>query len=188
MKKWIYFMLMLLVAMALVSCAGQTKVEEPQPQEVVEEEILPETVKRQSWKDAEESEGWEKFDKSDRVKFLQVEHTAPASVPILDGSYGERLIEVTVDSAIESQKVEWTLENSGPFAVWVVATSDGEMEHPIKIEAKASSALETMLKDGYSYLVVDCVGGQETTLTIKAKYGDADAKTVRGKNMKVVWF
>ncbi len=188
MKRWIYCILIVMVAMALVSCAGQTKVEKPQPQEVMEEEMLPEIVMRQSRKDAKESEAWKKFDKSERVKFLQVEHTAPASAPTLDGSYGERLIEVKVESGIEGQKVEWTLENKGPHAVWLVATSDGEMEPSVKIAADASISLETMLTDGYSYIVVDSVGGQETTLTIKAKYGEADAKTVRGKNMKVVWF
>lgn len=187
MKKWVHFIFIVMVAIALVSCAG-AKVEKVSEEEVVKEDILPDSVMMQSRKDAKESAGWEKFDKSGQMKFLQVEHTAPASVPVLDGSYGERLIEVKVDSAIEGQKVAWTLENKGPFAVWVVVTSDGKMEYPLKIEAEASETLETTLMDGYSYIVVDSVGGQETSLTIKAKYGDTDAKTVRGKNITVIWY
>ncbi len=180
-------MFIVLLGIALIGCAGK-KVEEVQVEEVVEEEVLPESVVMQSRKDVDEAESWKKFDKSGQAKFLQVQHTAPASVPVLDGSYGERLIEVKIDSAIEGQKVEWTLENSGPLTVWLVTTSDGELEYPTKIEPETSAMVETVLQDGYCYIVVDSVGGQETTLSIKAKYGETDAKTVRGKTMKVVWF
>ena len=61
---------------------------------------LPESVQKQSRKDAVESETWKKFDKSGQVKFLQVQNTAAASKAgtgaKLDGSIGERLIEIKV--------------------------------------------------------------------------------------------
>ncbi len=187
MKKSLMLIMIVLLSLSLISCGGkEVKTVEEVP--VVEEETLPESVMRQVRKDAKESKGWEKFDQSGKVKFLQVQHTAPASVPMLDGSYGERLIEVKAESAIEGHKMEWTLENDGPLAVWLIATSDEVLELPVKIDPESSVSVETTIEDGYSYIVVDNVGGMETTLNVKARYGDTEAKTVRGKDIKVVWF
>ncbi len=155
-------------------------------------EELPESVKNQVRKGSEESEGWDKFDKSGPVKFLQVQHTAAASeagsAGKLDGSFGERLLEVLLDSSTDADAVVWTLENKGPGAVSVVASSDGELKESIAIEAGASAELSTKVADAYCYIVVDSDGKNETTLGIKAKAGDVEAKTVRGKSMKILWF
>ena len=155
-------------------------------------EELPESVKKQLRKGSDESEGWDKFDKSGPVKFLQVQHTAAASeagsADKLDGSFGERAIEVLLDSSIEADVVTWALENKGPGSVFVVTSSDGELKESIAIEAGASAELSTKVADAYCYIVVDSDGRDETTVNISAKAGDAEAKTVRGKSMSILWF
>lgn len=155
-------------------------------------EELPESVKSQMRKGSKESEGWDKFDKSGPAKFLQVQHTAAASeagsADKLDGSFGERLIEVLLDSSVEADAVAWTLENKGPGTVYVVASSDGELKESVAIEAGASAEVSTKVVDAYCYLVVDTDGRDETTLSIKAKAGETEAKTVRGKSMSILWF
>ncbi|PIE33168.1 hypothetical protein CSA56_12625 [candidate division KSB3 bacterium] len=154
-------------------------------------EDLPDVVKSQSRKGATETEIWKKFDKSGAVKFLQVQHTAAASkagtAAKLDGSFGERLLEIEVDSSIESEFVVWTLENKGPGIVWAVAKSDG-LEKAVEIKPEESASLETTIAEGYCYIVVDSDGRNETTLKVTAKAGETDAKTVRGKSMKILWF
>ena len=181
MKKLMCFVLIAMVMTCMISVVSQVNAEE-----------LPESVQKQSRKDAVETEVWKKFDKSEQVKFLQVQHTAPASETgtgaKLDGSPGERLVEIKIDPAIEQNKVEWNLENKGPSTVWVVAVSQSDDAVPVKIEANASTTLKTTLKDGYCYLVVDNEGGGETTLNIKATCGEIEAKTTRGKLMAIVWF
>ncbi len=158
---------------------------------VVNAEGLPESVQSQSRKDAVETKVWEKFDKSGPIKFLQVQHTAAASdagtASQLDGSFGERLIEINVDSSIEGDTAVWTLENKGPGTVWVVANSDG-LKETIEVKKGDPVNLETKVVDGYCYLVVDSDGRDKTTLSIKAKVGETDAKTTRGKSMKILWF
>ena len=153
---------------------------------------LPESIKSQVRKGSKESSGWDKFDKSGPVKFLQVQHTAAASetdsAGKLDGSIGERLIEVLLDNSIEADVVSWSLENKGPGAVFVVASSDDELEEVIAIEAGASAEFSTKVVGAYCYIVVDSDGRDETTVNIKAKAGDTDAKNARGKDMAVSWF
>ena len=182
MKKLFYFFLIIVIFLGFFS--GEAI--------IAKEGELPESVKMQSRKDAKESQGWEKFDRSGPVKFLQVEHTAAASesgsVSVLDGSIGERLIEIKVAPSIESDMVAWTLENKGPGTVWVLAHSDGVLDEAIEIKAGDSASMETKLIDRYCYIVVDSDGKDETTLSIKAKAGATDAKTVRGKDMSVSWF
>jgi hypothetical protein len=179
MKKLSVFVALMMVL--LINVAAQVSAEE-----------LPESVQKQSRKDAVETETWKKFDQSGQVKFLQVQDTAPASEAgtgaKLDGSGGERLIEIKVDPALEQDTVEWSLENKGPSAVWVVAVSQSEDAVPVKIEAEASATLKTTLTDGYCYLVVDSEGGGETTLNLKATCGEIEAKTTRGASMVIVWF
>jgi hypothetical protein len=180
MKKLICFVLITMM-LCVINVVNQANAEG-----------LPESVQKQSRKDAVETETWKKFDQSGQVKFLQVEHTASASETgagaKLDGSLGERLVEIKVDPAVEQNMVEWNLENKGPSAVWVVAVSQSDDAVPVKIEAEASATLKTTLTDGYCYLVVDSEGGGETTLSIKATCGETEAKTVRGKSMTIVWF
>ncbi|PID57371.1 hypothetical protein CSB45_07550 [candidate division KSB3 bacterium] len=153
---------------------------------------LPEFVKSQVRKGSKEFEGWSQFDKSGPVKFLQVQHTAAASDPgsaaTLDGSFGERLIEVVLDSSVKADLVTWSLKNKGPGTVTVVASNDGELTETILIEADASAEISTKVVDAYCYIVVDSEGKNETTLSIQAKAGEEDAKTVRGKSMLVAWF
>ena len=187
MKRLIQCILITIVTIGLLSCVSQTSVAEKSGTEG-----LPESVQKQSRKDAVETEVWKKFDKSGQVKFLQVQDTAPASEAgtgvKLDGSAGERLIEIKVDPALEQKMVEWSLENKGPSAVWVVAASQSDDTVPVKIEAKASATVKTTLTDDYCYLVVDSEGGGKTTLNIKATCGETEAKTTRGKSMTIVWF
>ena len=179
MKHVLHYIFIGLVVVGLIGNVWQT----------VFAEELPEYVQKQSRKDAVESETWKKFDQSGPVKFLQVQDTAAASEAgtggKLDGSVGERLIEVKViDPAGTCEKVEWTLENKGPSEVWIVVGT----EEPPKIDAEGSATLETPLVEGYCYIVVDNEGGQETQLNIKAKCGDTEAKTARGNAMAIVWF
>jgi hypothetical protein len=153
---------------------------------------LPESVQRQSRKDAMESETWKQFDKSGQVKFLQLETTAPASAASagekLDGSAGEVLIEIKVDPALKTESVEWTLANKGKSDIWVVAISKSETAVPLKLAPEGAATLTTVLVEGYCYIVVDNEGGKKAALDAKAKSGDVDAKTTDAKTMTVTWF
>jgi len=162
--------------MAMLGCAG-----------------LPKTVQSQSRKGAVETEVWKKFDKSGDVKFLQVQTTAPKSDEgtgaLLDGSYGERLLEILLQPGVEGTEVVWSLKNKGPSTVWIVAAGGSESAFPISIDKDQTVDLTTMFdKDRYAYLVVDNEGGGKTELGISAKCGGTDAKTTRGKSMKLLWF
>jgi len=180
MKRVLYVMLGILVVVSMLGMnvlAGE----------------LPESVQKQARKDDKESEEWQKFDKAELVKFLQVQHTAAASDPEtaskLDGSIGERLVEVKLDaSSVEGETVVWNVGNKGPGVVWVVAASDDSVTDAIEIQPEGAVDVEVALADGYAYLVVDCQGGGETTADIKAVVGENAAKTVRGKDMKILWF
>jgi len=159
MKKLLYVLVLVVVGMAMLGCAG-----------------LPKTVQSQSRKGAVETEAWKKFDKSGDVKFLQVQTTAPKSDEgtgaILDGSYGERLLEILLQPGVEGTEVVWS-----------------ESAFPISIDKDQAVELTTLLdEDRYTYLVVDNEGGGKTELGISAKCAGTDAKTTRGKTMKVIWF
>ncbi len=154
---------------------------------------LPDFDASQSKKGKPVPESWKKFDKSGKVKFLQVQTTAPGSPAghgnVLDGSIGERLVEIQVDPSITSKTVVWSLKNSGKSTVWVVAAGNPVGKIPLAIEPGKTVTLKTTLdNDNYTFVVVDNEGGKKTTLGIKAKCGGVDAKTTRGKSMKVVWF
>jgi hypothetical protein len=153
---------------------------------------LPESVQRQSRKDDQESAEWTQFDKAGPVKFLQVQHTAAASptesAAQLDGSIGERLIEVKLDPSITGDVLAWSLENKGPGVVWIVAASDGSIAEALELQPDAIVELEVAVTDGYVYLVVDSDGTQQTAVIIKAAAGDTAAKTVVGGDMRVEWF
>jgi len=177
MKKIIYLVIVTAVVLALLSCVG-----------------LPLTVKDQSRKDAIEPVAWKEFDKSGQVKFLQVQDTALASEAgkggTLDGSAGERLVEIkVVDPAIQESVVEWTLKNTGKSTIWVVAAGGSEADLPVGIAGEDSITLKTNLDEGrYTYIVVDNEEGGKVALDIKAKCGETSAKTARGKSMHVTWF
>jgi hypothetical protein len=175
-KRLVTCIVVLLVGVASFSCAH-----------------LPKSVKGQSRKDVVQPEAWKKFDKSGQVRFLQVETTAPGSEAgkgsSLEGSLGERLIEIKVDPDIKDSVVEWSLANKGKSTVWVVAASKPDTTLPMSIEAKGSAALRTSLdKDLYTYIVVDNEAGGKASIDIKATCGGKDAKTARGKSMSVTWF
>lgn len=180
MKKLGYVILLAMMMVSLMSCGGVMTGE------------LPMSVQNQSRRDIKETEEWKKFDSSGPVKFLQVEDTAAASAPgtasTLDGSIGERLIEVKIDSSIQAETVAWNVENKGPGVIWVVASSDDSVAEAVEIQVGTTVELEVKLVDGYCYLVVDSDGKDETTVSIKAKAGETDAKTTRGKSMTVLWF
>lgn len=176
MKKLLYVFVLVIVGMAMLGCAG-----------------LPKTVQSQSRKGAVETEAWKKFDKSGDVKFLQVQTTTPKSEEgtgiLFDGSYGERLIEIQVQSGVEGAEVVWSLKNKGPSTVWIVAAGGSESAFPISLEKDDTIDLTTVLdKDRYTYLVLDNEGGGKTQLDLAAKCGGTDAKTTRGKTMTVIWF
>ena len=154
---------------------------------------VPESVQKQSRKQAVEAEEWKKFDKSGEVKFLQIQTTAPASISnkgsVMDGSPGERLVEIKVASTVKGSTVEWSFKNKGPGTVWVVGAGMTEAALPVQLKKGESAAITSKLdKDRYTYIVVDNEGGKETTFDIKAKCGGMPAKTTRGKSMRIVWF
>jgi hypothetical protein len=180
MKQLVYAILVAMVLMLGLSVLNQANAQG-----------LPESVQKQSRKDRVESETWKKFDKSGQVKFLQLDDTAPVSAAgsgeKLDGSAGERLIEIKVDPAITADKVEWKLANKGKSDIWVVAVSKSDATLPVKIAPEGSVTLQTTLENGYCYIVVDNEGGKKATLSVTAKCGDVDAKTTEGNPMSVVW-
>jgi len=153
---------------------------------------LPESVQKQARKDDKESEEWKKLDTSGPAKFLQVEHTAAASETAmaskLDGSIGERLVEVKLDASITADMMAWNVENKGPGVVWIVAASDDSVTEAIEIQPESAVDLEVKVADGYCYLVVDSDGKNQTTVVLKAAVGENAAKTVRGKDMRIEWF
>ena len=176
MKKLLYVLVLVVVGMAMLGCAG-----------------LPKTVQSQSRKGAVETEVWKKFDKSGDVKFLQLQTTAPKSEEgtgaLLDGTYGERLLEIMVEPGVKGTEVVWSLKNKGPSTVWIVAAGGSESDFPISIDKDQTVDLTTLLdEDRYTYLVVDNEGGGKTQLDLAAKCGGTDAKTTRGKTMTVIWF
>ncbi len=209
MKRILSLLITVIIAVAFIGCATQpkkvettksvaekttTQKEAPAPKVEKKETVeLPKTVLSQSKKNWTPPESWKKFDKSGKVKFLQVQTTAPASPTgsgsKLDGSIGERLVEIKVDSSVGSKSVKWNLKNSGKSTVWVVAASGLAGSLPVAVEAGKTVSISTNLdKDNYTFIVVDNEGGKKTTLGISAKCGDVSAKTTRGKSMKVVWF
>lgn len=192
MRKHLLGVLVIIgLMLGMVSCAGQTK--KTDEAALSKAGGLPESVMKQARKDLKESEEWQQFDQSGAVKFLQVEDTAAASAEgtgaVLDGSLGERLIEIKVLPEVTGQFVEWTLKNAGPSPVWVVAISKSNSVVPIIIQAEEEMNFATDVIDGYCYIVVDNEGGQKTFLTVNAKCGEVEAKTTSGgKNMSMTWF
>jgi len=212
MKRLFFLLILLAIVVAFFGCATKPvkeeavtmekapaeKAAEPAKKEAPAAEApkavkLPDFVASQSKKGKPVPESWKKFDKSGKVRFLQVQTTAPASPAgsgsKLDGSIGERLVEIEVDPSVGSKEVVWSLKNSGKSTVWVVAAGNADASMPVAIEPGKTVTLKTMLDpDNYTFVVVDNEGGNKTTLGLKAKCGDVDAKTTRGKSMKVLWF
>jgi len=183
MKKLSFLILFLFVAATILSAAGQYDAVRS----------LPDSVSAQSRWGEEIPADWKDFDKSGDVRFLQLQTTAPASPAgtgsVLDGSRGERIIEVDAASHVTGNEVEWSLKNKGPNPVWIVAGGMIVSELNIKINSGASKTVKMPVDSlGYSYLVVDSEGGKKTQLDVKAKIGDVSAKTSRGKSMVIVWF
>jgi len=209
MKRLLIIAISVLVIMAFMGCATQPKKAEkaivqkaPAKQEAPVKKaapakavkaVLPEFDALQSRKGKPIPESWKKFDKSGKVKFLQVQTTAPASPAgqgsRLDGSYGERLIEIQASPDVAGNEVVWSLKNEGKSTVWVVAGGKTGASLPLSIAGGTTATLKTMLdSDRYTYIIVDNEGGKKLTLAVKAKIGDISAKTTRGKYMKILWF
>ncbi len=186
MKKLAVLVIFLVVAVALVTAEGQYET-------VGAMKNLPSGVRAQAQWGVETPANWKEFDKSGDVKFLQVQNTAAASptgrASVLDGSIGERIIEIQAEPNIRAAVVEWSLENKGPNDVWIVSAGMQGAGFNMKIAAGASSTFKMDL-DGsrYTYIVVDNHGGGKTQLSITAKMAGTDAKTARGKSMLVIWF
>jgi len=184
MKKLFILVLFLIAAAVLIGAEGMYET-------VGAMKELPASVRSQAQYGVDLPANWKDFDKSGDLRFLQLQTTAPASPSgrgaMLDGSMGERIIEVQAAPKIKGKEVEWKLENKGPNPVWVVAGGMSGAGLNIRINAGASSNFKVdMDGSGYSYLVVD--GGGKTELGISANVGDTSAKTSRGKSMKVLWF
>jgi hypothetical protein len=185
MKKLAVLVVFLMGAVVLATAVGQYET-------VGIMKSLPASVQSQARWGMETSPGWDEFDKSGDAKFLQVETTAsasPSGSSVLDGSIGERIIEIQAESNINAAVAEWSLENKGPNDVWVVAAGLQGADFNRKIASGASTSF-SMEMDGsrYTYIVVDNQGGGETQLSVKAKLAGTDAKTTRGKSMLVIWF
>jgi hypothetical protein len=186
MKKLAVLVIFVVGAVGLVTAVGQYET-------VGAMKSLPSGVQAQARWGMEPPASWAEFDNSGDVKFLQVEDTAAASAAgrgaVLDGSIGERIIEIRAEPNIRATEVEWSLQNKGPNDVWVVAAGMEGAGFNRKIAAGASSAF-TMDLDGsrYSYIVADCHAGNKTQLSVKAKMAGTDAKPTRGKSMLVIWF
>ncbi len=183
MKKLSLLILFLFVAAVMLSGAGQYEAVRG----------LPASVSGQSRWGEEIPADWKEFDKSGDVRFLQLQTTASASPAgrgsVLDGSRGERILEVDAAPQVAGSEVEWSLKNKGPNPVWIVAGGMIVSELNIKINSGASKTVKMPVDSlGYGYLVVDNEGGKKTQLDVKAKIGDTSAKTSRGKSMVIVWF
>jgi hypothetical protein len=186
MKKLATLVVLLIVSATLAMAVGQYET-------VGAMKNLPAGVQAQARWGMETSPGWEEFDGSGDVKFLQVESTAAASPAgrgsVLDGSIGESIVEVQAVANIRAATVEWKLSNKGPNDVWVVAAGMDGAAVNRRIASGASSTLRMDLDgSGYSYIVVDCERGNETQLSINANIAGTDAKTARGKSMLIMWF
>jgi len=209
MKRLLITAISVLVIMAFVGCATQPKkaemvtvkkapAEKKAPAKAAApakkaQAALPKFVASQSRKGKPAPANWKKFDKSGQVKYLQVQTTASASPAgqgsKLDGSRGERLIEIQAASGAAGNEVVWSLKNEGKSTVWVVASGKTGTTMPLSISSGTTATLKTMLDaDRYTYIVVDNEGGKKLTLAVKAKLDDVDAKTTRGKYMKILWF
>jgi hypothetical protein len=186
MKKLTVPAILLVATAALVTAVGQYET-------VGAMKSMPSGVQVQARWGMETPTGWKEFDNSGDVKFLQVEDTASASPAgrgaVLDGSIGERIVEIRAEPNITAAVVEWSLQNKGPSDVWVVAAGMDGAGFNRRIAAGASSTFKLDL-DGsrYSYIVVDCQDGDKTELSMKANMAGTDAKTARGKSMAVIWF
>ncbi|RKX89160.1 MAG: hypothetical protein DRP70_04600 [Spirochaetes bacterium] len=176
MKKVLSIVFLVMLAAAVMGCAS-----------------LPEFVQDQSRKDVDESEGWDEQDSSGPVKFLQVQTTAPASDEgtgmVLDGSFGERLLEILTVPAKPGTDVVWNLKNKGDSDIYVVAAKNSSMELPVTVPGGEEVEVSDIFDDeGYTYLVFDNEGGGGITLEVRAAVGEESAKTTRGKYMKILWF
>ena len=186
MKKLAVLVVFLVGAVVLVTAVGQYET-------VGAMKGLPPGVQAQARWGMESPASWKEFDNSGDVKFLQVQDTAAASPAgrgsALDGSIGERIVEIQAEANIRAAVAEWSLENKGPNDVWVVSAGMHGAGFNRRIASGASASFSMDL-DGsrYTYIVVDCDGGDKTQLCIKAKLAGSDAKTTRGKSMLVIWF
>ena len=152
---------------------------------------LPDRVSAQSRKDFVPTEEWKSFDNSGELKFLQVQTTAKASDGgtgrSLDGSIGEMLLEIKTDPVLAGTEIVWKLKNKGDKPLYVVAVSPDGAELPFTAPAGETTEYKAMLDaEGYGYIVVDSGAAGEVEVTASA--GGKEAKTTRGKSMKVLWF
>ncbi len=174
MKKITLIVSITILAILMVGCAS-----------------LPDRVSAQSRKDFIPTEEWKNFDSSGELKFLQVQTTAKASDAgtgmTLEGSMGEMLIEIKTDPVLANTEITWILINKGDQPLYVVSVSPGGSEIPFTAPAGETTEYKAMLDaEGYGYIVVDSdAAGQ---VEIKASAADKEAKTTRGKSMKVLWF
>jgi peptidoglycan hydrolase-like protein with peptidoglycan-binding domain len=186
MKKLAFLVLFLIGAAVLITGVGQYET-------VGVMKDLPQSVKDQSRWGVPTPADWKAFDQSGDVKFLQVQTTAPASAAghgsVLDGSLGERIVEIQAEPNARGPEVEWSLANKGPNTVWVVAGGMSGAGFNLQIPAGDSKTVTLPMDgSGYTYLVVDNDSGGKTELDLSAKIDGVEAKTTRGASMVIIWF
>jgi hypothetical protein len=167
MKKLAFLVLFLIGAAVFITGVGQYET-------VGAMKDLPQFDKDQSRWGVPTPADWKEFDQSGDVKFLQVQTTAPASAAghgaVLDGSLGERIVEIQAEPNARGPEVDWSLTNKGPNPVWVVAGGLAGAGFKLQIAAGDSQTFTLPMDgSGYTYLVVDNDGGGKTELGLSAK-------------------
>lgn len=129
------------------------------------------------------------------AEILGVEMTRPPSTHVFalvyDDSVGEAVIEIRALDAdgnpVAGAPVEWRIHNNGSTIAYVVGSSDmSSMLAPVTTAADVTVDGGVTDADGRAYLVVDAFTTSDVSVAVTI--GGVDAKTYRGRDMRVVWF
>lgn len=133
----------------------------------------------------------------DTVNILSVDVTSPTSEGAAawraDGSVGEvtvRAQAVDADGApVEGASVVWTVENSTPEIVWVVASSGPALNvssKPVSDTATRTIDGGTTGADGITTLTLDSMDSGDANVYVEIDGVAGDA--YRGGELRIVWF
>lgn len=129
------------------------------------------------------------------AEILGVEMTRAHSTHVYalsrDDSVGEAVIEIRALDAdgnpVAGAPVEWMIHNNGSTIAYVVGSSDmASMFVAVTSVADVTVDGGVTDADGRAYLVVDAFTTSDISVAVTA--GGVEAKTYRGKDMRVVWF
>ena len=129
------------------------------------------------------------------AEILGVEMTRPHSTHVFalvrDDSVGEAIIEVQAldgdGNPVAGAPVQWMLSNNGSTIAYVVGSSDmSSTLVPVTMSADVTVDGGVTDAEGRAYLVVDAF--QTSDVSVAVTIGGVEAKTYRGRNMRVVWF